>query len=57
MVLFSQSPANGGGNVFADRVFGTVRQGAARVTDDGQQLTLAANPGLSVAQPGMARGP
>jgi len=34
---------------FADEVFDTVKTGMARTTDDGQQVTLAATPGLTPA--------
>ncbi|MFD9125961.1 N-acetylmuramoyl-L-alanine amidase [Kitasatospora sp. NPDC059571] len=43
---FSQSPADSGGNDFADRVLGTVQVGASRTTTDGQLVTLAAAPAV-----------
>ncbi|WP_431680034.1 N-acetylmuramoyl-L-alanine amidase [Kitasatospora sp. KL5] len=44
---FSESPAGEGGDDFADRVLGTVRAGASRVTADGQLVTLAAAPAVT----------
>ncbi|GAA5008188.1 hypothetical protein GCM10025734_50050 [Kitasatospora paranensis] len=44
---FSESPADQGGNDFADRVLGTVRVGASRMTADGQLVTLAAAPAVT----------
>jgi hypothetical protein len=41
---FSESPADRGGDGFADRVLDTVRVGASRMTTDGQLVTLAAAP-------------
>ncbi|MEV1289777.1 N-acetylmuramoyl-L-alanine amidase [Micromonospora sp. NPDC049679] len=35
--------------VFADEVFGTIRDGASRVTDDGQRVTLTQHAGLTPA--------
>jgi hypothetical protein len=37
---------------FADEVFDTISSGVARTTDDGQQVTLAATPGLTPPQHG-----
>jgi hypothetical protein len=46
---YSQSADTQGARLFADRVFDTVRTGASRVTDDGQQVTLPASPGVTPA--------
>ncbi|MDH6134057.1 N-acetyl-anhydromuramyl-L-alanine amidase AmpD [Kitasatospora sp. MAA4] len=50
VVQFGQSPAADGGTAFANRVFGTLRQGASRVTAEGQSVTLTADPGLQLPQ-------
>ncbi|WP_329577058.1 N-acetylmuramoyl-L-alanine amidase [Kitasatospora sp. NBC_01250] len=42
------------GRVFADRVFATVRAGAARTTSEGQRITLPARPDLAVDRPSAA---
>ncbi|HEX4701621.1 MAG TPA: peptidoglycan recognition family protein, partial [Pseudonocardiaceae bacterium] len=41
----------GGGRDFADTVFATIRSGAARHTDDGQNLTLTASPNATPTVP------
>ncbi|MFJ1762085.1 N-acetylmuramoyl-L-alanine amidase [Amycolatopsis sp. NPDC088138] len=38
------------GQTFADEVFATIKSGVSRTTDDGQQVTLAATPGVTVPQ-------
>jgi hypothetical protein len=43
---FSQSPDQQGARQFAQRVFAHIRGGLSRTTADGQQVTLAAQPGL-----------
>ncbi|WP_051951052.1 N-acetylmuramoyl-L-alanine amidase [Actinacidiphila yeochonensis] len=43
---FSQSTDAQGAAQYADRVYATLKAGAARVTDDGQQVTLAAEPAV-----------
>ncbi|MBY8876546.1 N-acetylmuramoyl-L-alanine amidase [Streptomyces sp. PLK6-54] len=48
---FSQSPAAGGADQFAQRVYQTIRTGVSRVTDDGQQVTLAADPSVKPVKP------
>ncbi|MEU2626400.1 N-acetylmuramoyl-L-alanine amidase [Kitasatospora sp. NPDC007106] len=48
---FSGSPAGQGGDDFADRVLGTVRAGASRVTSDGQVVTLSAAPAVAAGDP------
>ncbi|WP_051966742.1 N-acetylmuramoyl-L-alanine amidase [Kitasatospora mediocidica] len=48
VVQFGQTPAADGGTAFANRVFGTLRQGASRVTAEGQSVTLPADPGLQL---------
>ncbi|WP_052390712.1 peptidoglycan recognition family protein [Streptomyces sp. NRRL B-24484] len=52
---FSGSPAGQGGDDFADRVLGTVRAGASRVTSDGQVVTLAAAPAVTAGDPAALR--
>ncbi|MFC8449792.1 N-acetylmuramoyl-L-alanine amidase [Kitasatospora sp. NPDC057223] len=44
------------GREFADRVFGTLKVGAARVTSEGQQVTLAADPAAAAHSPAVDRG-
>ncbi|MEV8096038.1 N-acetylmuramoyl-L-alanine amidase [Kitasatospora sp. NPDC085879] len=44
---FSESPAGQGGDDFADRVLGTVKVGASRLTSDGQLVTLAPAPAVT----------
>ncbi|GHE32753.1 amidase [Streptosporangium violaceochromogenes] len=46
---YSGSPDAATARVFADEVYATIRAGAARVTDDGERVTLPAIPGLSPA--------
>ncbi|SEK70405.1 N-acetylmuramoyl-L-alanine amidase [Streptacidiphilus jiangxiensis] len=41
---YSQSPDAKGAQLFASRVFGTIRTGMSRLTADGQQVTLSAAP-------------
>ncbi|NUS15373.1 MAG: N-acetylmuramoyl-L-alanine amidase [Streptomyces sp.] len=48
---FSQSPDLGGARQFVRRVFDTVRNGAARVTADGQAVTLAPDPAVRPVEP------
>ena len=48
---YSQSPDPQGAALFADRVFSSVRSGASRVTDDGQQVTLPPSPDVQVVEP------
>ncbi|MFI1091304.1 N-acetylmuramoyl-L-alanine amidase [Streptomyces sp. NPDC020917] len=48
---YSQSPDAGGADQFAQRVFDSIRTGASRVTDDGQQVTLAADPSVTPVKP------
>ncbi|MFD0570599.1 N-acetylmuramoyl-L-alanine amidase [Kitasatospora gansuensis] len=55
VVRFSQTAPAAGGNVFADRVFETVREGAARITVDGQAVSLAADAALTVDRPLQSR--
>ncbi|MDX3094363.1 N-acetylmuramoyl-L-alanine amidase [Streptomyces sp. ME01-24h] len=43
---FSQSPDARGADLFAQRVFTSIRTGESRVTDDGQQVTLPASPSV-----------
>ncbi|WP_317452988.1 N-acetylmuramoyl-L-alanine amidase [Streptomyces sp. CBMA29] len=43
---YSQSPDAAGAKLFADRVFGTLRDGASTVTADGQQVSLAPAPSV-----------
>ncbi len=45
---FSQSPDAAGAGQFAGRVFTTLRQGGTRWTDDGQLVTLTADPAATV---------
>ncbi|MFJ9522614.1 N-acetylmuramoyl-L-alanine amidase [Kitasatospora sp. NPDC101801] len=55
VVRFSQAAPAAGGNVFADRVFETVRRGAARTTADGQTVRLAADAGPTADHPAPSR--
>jgi hypothetical protein len=43
---YSQSPESKGADLFAGRVFESIRTGASRTTDDGQQVTLPAEPSV-----------
>ncbi|MCW2902686.1 MAG: Negative regulator of beta-lactamase expression-like protein [Streptosporangiaceae bacterium] len=43
---YSGATDSGSARFFADEVFATIRTGARRVTDDGQQVSLTAQPGL-----------
>ncbi|WNI15151.1 N-acetylmuramoyl-L-alanine amidase [Actinacidiphila sp. ITFR-21] len=43
---YSQSPDRQGAQLFADRVFDTVRSGRSATTEDGQQVSLPASPGV-----------
>ncbi|WP_307795244.1 N-acetylmuramoyl-L-alanine amidase [Actinacidiphila acididurans] len=47
---YSQSPDVQGAQLFADRVFGSIRSGVARTTADGQQVTLTASPDVTPVQ-------
>ncbi|MGF1427994.1 N-acetylmuramoyl-L-alanine amidase [Kitasatospora sp. LaBMicrA B282] len=47
----SDPGAEAAGRVFADRVFRTLRLGAARTTPEGQRVVLPADPGLRVPAP------
>jgi hypothetical protein len=44
---YSGSDTSDAARVFADEVFGTIRDGVSRRTDDGHQLALAAHAGLT----------
>jgi N-acetylmuramoyl-L-alanine amidase len=44
---FSQSTDTQGASQYADRVYATLKAGASRTTDDGQLVTLAAEPGVA----------
>ncbi|KUN74194.1 amidase [Streptomyces canus] len=46
---YSQSTQRQGAVRFANRVYGTIRSGAADVTDDGQQVQLKASPSVRTA--------
>ncbi|HEY5836390.1 N-acetylmuramoyl-L-alanine amidase [Streptomyces sp.] len=43
---YSQSPDTKGADLFAGRVFDSIRTGESRITDDGQQVTLPAEPSV-----------
>jgi hypothetical protein len=43
---YSGAPEAGAAKTFADEVFATIRTGAARITDDGHWVSLAARPDL-----------
>ncbi|KQV24305.1 MULTISPECIES: N-acetylmuramoyl-L-alanine amidase [unclassified Kitasatospora] len=55
VVRFSRTAPAAGGNVFADQVFETVREGVARTTTDGQTVSTPADPALTVDRPVPAR--
>ncbi|MFF3321890.1 N-acetylmuramoyl-L-alanine amidase, partial [Streptomyces sp. NPDC002889] len=48
---FSQSPDKKGAELFAKRVFESIRTGESRVTADGQRLTLPADPSTEPVKP------
>jgi hypothetical protein len=48
---YSQTPSRTDASTFARRVFTVIKNGAGRVTNDGQTVTLAAVPGLRVPPP------
>ncbi|CAG6395729.1 N-acetylmuramoyl-L-alanine amidase [Streptomyces cocklensis] len=48
---YSQSPDAGGAKQFVQRVYDTVKTGASRTTNDGQSLTLAADPSVAPVEP------
>jgi hypothetical protein len=52
---YSQSPDASGARLFANRVYATIRDGAARVTADGQQVSLAASPSVSPQRTQLSR--
>ncbi|MEV4557082.1 N-acetylmuramoyl-L-alanine amidase [Kitasatospora sp. NPDC049285] len=54
---FSESTTDDGGHAFADRVFNTIRLGAARTTADGQLVALAAEPGLAAGKASTGTAP
>ncbi|WP_235002081.1 N-acetylmuramoyl-L-alanine amidase [Actinacidiphila paucisporea] len=49
---YSQSPDRAGAAQFVRRVYDTVKSGAARLTADGQAVTLAADPSVAPVEPG-----
>ncbi|MFI2369692.1 N-acetylmuramoyl-L-alanine amidase [Streptomyces sp. NPDC018833] len=48
---YSQSPDRKGADLFAKRVFESIRTGESRLTADGQQVTLAADPSANPVKP------
>ncbi|MBT2366520.1 N-acetylmuramoyl-L-alanine amidase [Streptomyces sp. ISL-10] len=48
---YSQSPDRKGADLFAKRVFESIRTGESRLTADGQQLTLPADPSANPVKP------
>ncbi|WP_354644489.1 N-acetylmuramoyl-L-alanine amidase [Kitasatospora camelliae] len=60
VVAFSNGGAQGQGpdegREFADRVFGTLKVGAARTTSEGQRVTLVADPAAAAHSPAVDRG-
>ncbi|TXS51665.1 N-acetylmuramoyl-L-alanine amidase [Streptomyces sp. t39] len=48
---YSQSPDRKGADLFAKRVFESIRTGEKRVTADGEQLTLPADPSVTPVKP------
>ncbi|SEO71436.1 N-acetylmuramoyl-L-alanine amidase [Actinacidiphila rubida] len=52
---YSQSPQQRGAAGFADRVFGTIRGGAATDTEDGQRVRLTASPAVRPATAQLGR--
>jgi N-acetylmuramoyl-L-alanine amidase/FG-GAP-like repeat len=52
---YSQSPDTKGADLFAGRVFDSIRTGESRTTDDGQQVTLPAAPSVRAVK--LARTP
>ncbi|MGC5411766.1 N-acetylmuramoyl-L-alanine amidase, partial [Streptomyces sp. DT225] len=48
---FSQSPDKKGADLFAKRVFDSIRTGASAVTQDGQQVSLPADPSVEPVKP------
>jgi hypothetical protein len=49
---YSQSPDAGAADRFAQRVFASIRTGESRVTDDGQQVVLPADPSVKPVKVG-----
>ncbi|GAA4858408.1 N-acetylmuramoyl-L-alanine amidase [Kitasatospora terrestris] len=59
VVAFSNGGAGDGraeGREFADRVYGTLKVGAARTTSEGQPVVLAADPAAAAHSPAVDRG-
>ncbi|SEL04155.1 N-acetylmuramoyl-L-alanine amidase [Streptacidiphilus jiangxiensis] len=54
VVAYAQAETPAAGKQFAARVYGVIQQGATRLTDDNQQVTLAASPSVRPAQPASA---
>ncbi|RAG84370.1 N-acetylmuramoyl-L-alanine amidase [Streptacidiphilus pinicola] len=50
VVAYAQAETPAAGQQFAARVYAVVQQGASRLTDDNQQLTLPASPSVQPAQ-------
>ena len=50
VVAYAQAETPAAGQQFAARVYGVIQQGASRLTDDNQQLTLPASPSVRPAQ-------
>ncbi|MDF6041978.1 N-acetylmuramoyl-L-alanine amidase [Streptomyces sp. JH14] len=48
---YSQSPDTKGATLFANRVFASVKSGESRLTADGQQLSLPADPSVTPVKP------
>jgi N-acetylmuramoyl-L-alanine amidase/FG-GAP-like repeat len=48
---FSQAPDTKGAQLFAKRVYESIKTGESRLTTDGQQLTLAADPSVTPVKP------
>ncbi|MEW2551826.1 N-acetylmuramoyl-L-alanine amidase [Streptomyces zhihengii] len=48
---YSQSPDKKGADLFAKRVFDSIRTGEKRLTADGEQLTLPADPSVNPVKP------
>ncbi|MFE7627112.1 N-acetylmuramoyl-L-alanine amidase [Streptomyces sp. NPDC057509] len=48
---YSQSPDKKGADLFAERVFESIRTGEQQVTTDGQQVVLAADPSVEPVEP------
>ncbi len=55
VVRFSRTAPAAGGNVFADQVFETVREGVARTTTDGQTVSTPADSAPAVDHPARSR--